>query len=240
MKPVYKRAIKITAVVLTLVLLVCFVVPPVMAQINADTWAKRCIGEYTLLQDAYAMHYTHKYTMQYYNTPRGDTTFVETSDVKFRGSYSLEDKIDNDGERTVTLTGGYRVYKKEFTGEEDPQWVEQPEIVSYKKPDFRNWNEREYVFESIKGSLTGIEVVFFKDAGAENCTVSRQTTRLSFFYDSGGKLQSIKSVFTTYNGSQIDPEDIHSTITSEYTFLSFDEDAINAVLEEAKLEAKEE
>lgn len=232
MKTALKISIIVVAIVLVLALILCLFLPPLMAQINTDAWVKRCVGEYTLLQDVPAIHYTRKWT---YQTEKSKTSL--TDDINVSGTSFLKVETDSDGVQTVKVSGKYRIYEKVFDGDGEPQWELSSDILKGKHASHLVWNDQNYTFESIKANLLGTEVVFVKDMSRENCTLTKQFYRMYFTYDGLGKLRSIKHENTSYNEGPVVPENISSVMTEEYTFHSFDRAAVEAAINAAREEA---
>ena len=55
-----------------------------------------------------------------------------------------------------------------------------------------------------------------KDHGFDNCTVSRQISTNTFYMTKDGQIVRITLMTVTYNGTEADPEEVHSVDKQEY------------------------
>jgi hypothetical protein len=61
-----------------------------------------------------------------------------------------------------------------------------------------------------------------KDLGSNNCTFSRQISTNVFYMKEDGEIVRVTEMTVTYNGTEVNPEKIHSVRKSEYYITPMD------------------
>lgn len=184
--------------------------------------------KYKELQNRESLHYTVKRTHEKRNMVTGTSTI----NAWYHGEDYLHVYTDDDGRSEYFLAQGGDQFRAESA-----QPVQFPEWKSGITYGPRNvwgtkWEDMEYVFESASRENGQLNITYFKDHGSGNCTVSRQTSRITMHLDENNELQSITYVFTTYQSTDINESKVSSVNTSVYTLLQDDANAVSAVIDE--------
>lgn len=198
-------------------------------QEQTDAWVARCIADYDALHQKDAMHFSRTRTM----TRQGeDKVTLTDAQIWFRGDDYLKENVDYKGVRLHAVTKNATGYKMQAADGQSEVWTPAQD-PAYEFTRYHTlWEDRGYQFESIRGKGDETEVTFYWNLGHDNCTLSAQTYRLTFCYQ-GENISRIFLVFTTYNGTRINPEEIRSVETNEYVFHSTPESEITAKIDAA-------
>jgi hypothetical protein len=183
-------------------------------QEETDTWVAKCIADYGALHQKDALHFSRIWK----KTVEGrEAVVLADAQIWFQGDDYLKENVNAKGVRIHNVTKNDTGYKMQALEGQSEVWV--PEKNPYDGFDryHTQWEERGYQFESIWGKGEETKVTFLWDLGYKNCTFSEQTYRLTFCYQ-GEELARIVLVFTTYNGTKIDPKNIYSVKNEEYVF----------------------
>ena len=184
--------------------------------------------KYKELQNRESLHYTVEQTHEYRNRAFGTSTI----NAWCHGEDYLHVYTNDDGRSEYSLAQGGNQFRAESA-----QPVQFPEWKSGITYGPRNvwgtkWEDFEYVFESASRENGQLNITYFKDHGSGNCTVSRQTSRITMHLDENNVLQSITYVFTTYQSTDIDESKVSSVKTSIYTLLQDDAAAVADAIDE--------
>lgn len=137
---------------------------------------------------------------------------------------------NDDGKRNLSYGGNYWTI--------DPRHHTEWKQTDYTIESFSKWwtNYEPEVFLS-EETYFGREgeyvlLVQIEDHGSDNCTFSRQISTNTFYMNKDWEIVRITFMTVTYNGTQVDDEQIHSVSKNEYYISSVGTDEAEAKIRE--------
>lgn len=209
--------------------------PKTYTEAEIETWTARCIADYTAFHQKQAMHFTE---IRHYKTEKSERVISE-GQIWYCGNDYLQEKINYKEIRTHAVTKEGVGFIMEADKDDSEVWTPAWDPYYYFDRSDIKWEERSYTFHAIEGTAKETKITFYWDLGNENCTRSARTFHLEFHYQ-GETLSQVVFTHTTYHGSQIDPEKLHTVDKTEYTFHSTGESKIREKIDEAWQKASQQ
>lgn len=213
---------------LILISLCCFLWTACSAPISQSDAQALFEKNYKELQSKESLHYTVEWTCEM----RNGVFVASTTKAWYHGEDYLHVYTDDNGRSEYSLAqGGNRFRAESAQPVQFPEWKSG---ITYGPRHVwgTKWEDFEYVFESVSRENGQLNITYFKDHGSDNCTVSRQTSRITMHLDENNVLRSITYVFTTYQSTDIDESKVYAVDTSVYTLLQDDAAAVSAAIDE--------
>lgn len=202
--------------------------PKTYTEEETDTWTARCIADYAALYQKNAMHFTEIRT---YKTEKSER-ILKDAQIWFCGDDYLKEDIDYREIREHVVTKNGVGFIMQADKDDSEVWTPASDPYYYFDRSDIKWEERSYTFHAIEGTAKETKVTFYWDLGNENCTRSARTFHLEFHYQEE-TLSQVVFTHTTYLGSQIDPEKLHTVDKKEYIFHSTGESEIREKIDAA-------
>lgn len=202
----WRKPLLILAAAAVLILMLCLIIPNVIANAQSDRWQKRCEETYVELISRKAYHYTRQII---------SGTNVKNAEVWHHGhnELTISDWL-SPGQKHIELFVNQIRYTKLIEADGSSfKWKHKADTSWIVDTTPKTLAEGKYILESIRGSLAGTDITFKKDKrGSAN--------RLIFHFDASGNFTALSETGSV----EMD------TVTRRYTFLPTSDEEILATI----------